>query len=176
MRDLLVGNSKVYTPGPMCCDLKSVHKGVMKLSKQMHGMYRTEKKMARKLRQDELRMNGQEFDITALDSAVRENRSENSKIVKMITGLSREFTKLNIQNRKAKELSRWEAWVRGRIPNNLRFLEEPFIYTAPVACADDPYVMVRDASMDTQGDEDVDTDAPWDTQPFEPHGSPRDSQ
>nr|GEX37244.1 putative reverse transcriptase domain-containing protein [Tanacetum cinerariifolium] len=36
MRDLLAGNSKVYAPGLMCCDLKSVHKGVIKLSKQMH--------------------------------------------------------------------------------------------------------------------------------------------
>nr|GEZ28475.1 hypothetical protein [Tanacetum cinerariifolium] len=61
--------------------------GVMKLSKQMHDRYKTEKKMARKLRQDELRMNGYEFDITALDSAVRENRFENSKMTKIITGL-----------------------------------------------------------------------------------------
>nr|GEX36675.1 putative reverse transcriptase domain-containing protein [Tanacetum cinerariifolium] len=76
----------------------------------------------------------------------------------------------------AEELSRWEAWVRGRIPNNLRFQEELSIYTAPVPRADDPYVMVRDAAMDTQGDEDVNTNAPWDTQPFEMRGSPRDSQ
>nr|GEX52250.1 hypothetical protein [Tanacetum cinerariifolium] len=89
-----------------------------------------------------------------------ENRSENSKMMKMITGLSREFAELKIQNHRAKELSRWEAWVRGRIPNNLRFQEEPSIYTAPVPRADDPYVMVRDAAMDTQRDEDVDTYAP----------------
>nr|GEV06040.1 retrotransposon protein, putative, Ty3-gypsy subclass [Tanacetum cinerariifolium] len=163
MRDLLVGNNEVYAPGPMCYDLKSVHRGVMKLSKQMDDRYKTEKKMARKLRQDELRMNGQEFDITALDSAVRENRSKNSKMMKMITGLSRECTKLKIQNHRAKELSRWEAWVRERIPNNLRFQEEPSIYTALVLRADDPYAMVRDATMNTQGDEDVETDAPWDT-------------
>nr|GFA34188.1 hypothetical protein [Tanacetum cinerariifolium] len=100
----------------------SVHRGVKRLSKQMHDMCRTEKKMANKLRQDELHMNGQEFNITALDS------------------------------------------------------EEPFIYTAPVPRADDPYVMVRDAAMDTQGDEDVDIDAPRDTQPSEPRRSPRDSQ
>nr|GEY17827.1 reverse transcriptase domain-containing protein [Tanacetum cinerariifolium] len=43
--------------------------------------------------------------------------------------------------------------------------EEPSIYTAPMPRADDPYVMVRDAAMDTRGDEDVDTDAPRDTQP-----------
>nr|GEV70371.1 hypothetical protein [Tanacetum cinerariifolium] len=135
MRDLLASNREVYAPSPMCYDLKSVHRGVMKLSKQMHDMYKTEKKMARKLVQDELRMNGQEFDITALDSAVRENRSENSKMMKMITGLSKEFTELKNQHRKAKELSR--------------------------------------AAMDTQGDKDVDTDAPCVTQPFESRGSLR---
>nr|GEX07737.1 hypothetical protein [Tanacetum cinerariifolium] len=97
-------------------------------------------------------------------------------MMKLITGLSREFIELKNQNRMAEELSRWEAWVRGRIPNNLRFREEPSIYTALVLRADDPYVMVKDAAMDTQGDEDVDTDAPGDTQPSEPRGSPRDSQ
>nr|GEX72643.1 putative reverse transcriptase domain-containing protein [Tanacetum cinerariifolium] len=140
-RDLLAGNSEVYAPGPMCCDLKSVYRGVKRLSKQMHDRYRIEKKTARKLRQDELHMNGQEFDITALDSAVRENRSENSKMLKLITGL-----------------------------------KGPSIYTAPVPCVGDPYVMVRDFAMDTRGDKDVDTDAPWDTQPFEPRGSPCDLQ
>nr|GEY44632.1 hypothetical protein [Tanacetum cinerariifolium] len=115
-------------------------------------------------------------DITALDSTVRETRSENSKMMKMITSLSREFTELKNQNRRAEKLSRWEAGVRERIPNNLRFQEEPSIYTAPVPHVDDPYVMVRDVAMDTKGDEDVDTDAPWDTQPFEPRRSPRDSQ
>nr|GEU38578.1 ribonuclease H-like domain-containing protein [Tanacetum cinerariifolium] len=109
-RDLLAGNSKVYAPGPMCCDLKSVHRGVKRLSKQMHDRCRMEKKMAKKLRQDELCMNGQEFDITALDSAVRENRSENSKMMRLITDLSREFTELKNQDRMAKELSHWEAW------------------------------------------------------------------
>nr|GEU87854.1 hypothetical protein [Tanacetum cinerariifolium] len=88
-----------------------------------------EEKMAKKLRKDELCMNGQEFDITALDLAVRENRSENSKMM-----------------------------------------------SAPVPRTDDPYVMVRDAAMDTRGDENVDTDAPRDTQPFELRGSPRVSQ
>nr|GFB73156.1 hypothetical protein [Tanacetum cinerariifolium] len=79
--------------------------------------------MAKKLRQDEFRMNGQEFDITTLNLA-----------------------------------------------------EEPSIYTVPMPRDDDPYVMVRDAAMDTRGDEDVDTNAPWDPQPSKPRGSPRDSQ
>nr|GEY80502.1 hypothetical protein [Tanacetum cinerariifolium] len=71
MRDLLAGNGKVYAPGPMCCDLKSVRRGVMKL--------------------------------------IKGNRSKNSKMMKMITGLSRVFSELNIHNRRAKELSHWEA-------------------------------------------------------------------
>nr|GEV35246.1 putative reverse transcriptase domain, ribonuclease H-like domain, aspartic peptidase domain protein [Tanacetum cinerariifolium] len=116
---------------------------------------KTEKKMENKLRQDELRMNGQEFDITALDSAVRENRFEISKMMKLITGLRREFTELKNPNRRAEELSRWEAWVRERIPNSLRFQEEPSIYTALVPRANDLYVMVRDVAIDTQGNEDV---------------------
>nr|GEX21059.1 hypothetical protein [Tanacetum cinerariifolium] len=144
-RDLFVGNSKVCAPGPMCCDLKSVHRGVKRLSTQMHDKYKMEKKMAKKLRQDELRLNGQEFDITTLDSAVIENRSKNSKMIRLITGLSREFIELKNQNRRAEELN-------------------------------DPYVMVRNAALDIGGDEDVDTDAPRDTQPSEPRGSPRNSQ
>nr|GEY56326.1 hypothetical protein [Tanacetum cinerariifolium] len=54
-------------------------------------------------------MNGQEFDITALDSAVRENRSENSKMMRLITDLSRKFTEPKNQNRRVEELSCWEA-------------------------------------------------------------------
>nr|GEV12440.1 putative reverse transcriptase domain, ribonuclease H-like domain, aspartic peptidase domain protein [Tanacetum cinerariifolium] len=55
-------------------------------------------------------------------------------------------------------------------------IEEPSIHTAPVPRADDPYVMMRDSAMDTRGDEDVDIDAPRDTQPSKPRGSRRDSQ
>nr|GEU63520.1 hypothetical protein [Tanacetum cinerariifolium] len=46
-------------------------------------------------------------------------------------------------------------------------LEEPSIHIAPVPRADDPYVMVRDTARGNREDEDVDTVAPWDTQPPE---------
>nr|GEX59158.1 putative reverse transcriptase domain-containing protein [Tanacetum cinerariifolium] len=97
--------------------------------------------------------NGQAFDITALDSAVRANRSESLKKMRLIMNLSREFTEMMNQSRR-----------------------EPSIHIAHVLRADDPYVMARDAAMGTRGDEDVDIDAPRDTQPSEPHGSPRDLQ
>nr|GEY16114.1 reverse transcriptase domain-containing protein [Tanacetum cinerariifolium] len=91
-RDLLEGNDEACVPGPMPCDLRSVHRGVKRLSKQMHDRYKTEKRMARILRQEELRRNGQAFDITALESTVRANTSKSSKMMR------------------AEELSRWEAW------------------------------------------------------------------
>nr|GEZ17477.1 transposon Ty3-I Gag-Pol polyprotein [Tanacetum cinerariifolium] len=58
--------------------------------------------------------------------------------------------------------------TRDLLAGNSKVYEEPSIYTAPVPRADDPYVMARDVAMDTRGDEDVDTDAPWDTQPSKP--------
>nr|GEU41467.1 putative reverse transcriptase domain-containing protein [Tanacetum cinerariifolium] len=73
-----------------------------------------------------------------LDSAVRANRPESSKMMRLITDLSREFFELKSQNRRAEELSHWEAWVSGRIPNSLRFQEEPSIHISPVPRADDP--------------------------------------
>nr|GEX43834.1 retrotransposon protein, putative, Ty3-gypsy subclass [Tanacetum cinerariifolium] len=145
-RDLPKGNRKVCAPGLMYCDLKNVHRGVKRLSKKMHDRYKTEKRMEKILRQLELRKNGQAFDITALDLAVRENRSESSKMMRLITDLSREFTELKNQICEAEELTRWEAWVRGRIPNSLRFHEEPSIHISPVLRANDPYVMVRDVA------------------------------
>nr|GEU40590.1 putative reverse transcriptase domain-containing protein [Tanacetum cinerariifolium] len=108
-RDLLEGNSK------------------------MHDRYRTEKKMAKMLKQDELRRNGQEFDITALDSAVRANRSKNSKMMRV------------------KSLG---GFGKRKNTNHLRFQEETSIHTAPVPHADNPYVMMRDAAMGTREDED----------------------
>nr|GEX42936.1 G-type lectin S-receptor-like serine/threonine-protein kinase At4g03230 [Tanacetum cinerariifolium] len=102
-RDLLEGNDEVCVPGPMPCDLRSVHRGVKRLSKQVHDRYKTEKRIARVLRQEELRRNGQVFDITALDSAVRANTFESSKMMRLITDLSREFSELKCQNRKAEE-------------------------------------------------------------------------
>ncbi|GJX97506.1 hypothetical protein Tco_0353304, partial [Tanacetum coccineum] len=173
-RELLNGNFKVFTPGPKTSDLESVHGRTKKLEKQMFDRYKTERKMAKKFKEDEFRMNCHEYDITALDTAVRENRSDHSKM-KMF-GLSRQFQELKEQNHRAELLSQREAGVRRRIPTHLRFREESPIYTASAPRADDPYVMVRDAAMTAREDDDDDITAPRDPQPFEPCGSPHDLQ
>nr|GEV16999.1 putative reverse transcriptase domain-containing protein [Tanacetum cinerariifolium] len=112
--------------------------------------------------------------MLTLDSAVRANRSESSKMMRLITDLSREFSELKSQNRRVEELSRWEAWVRGRIPNSLQFPKEPSINIPHVPRANDPYVMVRDTARGTREDEDDDAIALRDTRPPESHGSPQD--
>ncbi|GJW73540.1 hypothetical protein Tco_0132910 [Tanacetum coccineum] len=163
-------------PIPPTSDLESVHRRTKKLEKQMFDRYKTERKMAKKFKEDEFRMNRHEYDITALDTAVRENRSDHSKMKKFVLGLSRQFQELKEQNRRAELLSQWEAGVKRRIPTHLRFWEESPIYIASAPRADDPYVMVRDAAMAAREDDDDDITAPRDPQPFEPRGSPHDSQ
>ncbi|GJY09944.1 hypothetical protein Tco_0378129 [Tanacetum coccineum] len=162
-------------PIPPASDLESVHRRTKKLEKQLFDRYKTEMNMAKKLKEDEFRMNRHEYDITALDPAVRENRSDHSKRKKFVLGLSRQFKELKEQNRWVKLLSQWEAGVRGRIPTHLRFWEESPIYTASASRADDPYVMVRDAAMAAREDDDDDITTPRDPQPSELCGSPRDS-
>ncbi|GKA38748.1 putative reverse transcriptase domain-containing protein, partial [Tanacetum coccineum] len=55
----------------------------------------------------------------------------------------------------------------------LDMAEEPPIYSVSVPRADDPYAMVRDATMAAREDDDDDTTTSRDTQPFEPRESPR---
>nr|GFD02574.1 hypothetical protein [Tanacetum cinerariifolium] len=86
---LLAGNNEVYAPGPIGCNLESVRRVATRLDKQMFDMYRTEKKMAKKFKEDKFRINGHEYDIIALDAAVRENRSDHSKMKKFVEGLSK---------------------------------------------------------------------------------------
>nr|GEX24915.1 hypothetical protein [Tanacetum cinerariifolium] len=112
-RALLVGNSEVNAPGLITCDLESVRGVATRLDKQMFDRYRTEKKMEKKFKEDEFHMNGHEYDIIALD----------------------------VVNRRAEYLSHWEARIKGRIYAELRFKEEPPIYTAFAPRANDPYVM-----------------------------------
>ncbi|GJT99969.1 putative reverse transcriptase domain-containing protein [Tanacetum coccineum] len=108
-RDLLDGNSEVFAPSLKTSDLESVHGRT--IEKKMFDRYKTERKMAKKFKEDEFRMNRHEYDITALDTAVRENRSDHSKMKKFVLDLSRQFKELKDQNHRAELLSQWRGWV-----------------------------------------------------------------
>ncbi|GJY34545.1 hypothetical protein Tco_0419014 [Tanacetum coccineum] len=55
---------------------------------------------------------------------------------------------------------------------------EPFARSAPALRSDDPYVVARDAAaaVTTSDIDDDDDTTSMDSQPYEPRGSPRDSQ
>ncbi|GKD94364.1 hypothetical protein Tco_1374201, partial [Tanacetum coccineum] len=93
-RALLASNCKVSAPGPTGCNLESFHKGVKRLDRQMFDRYNTEIRMVKKVKEGDLRMNRHEFDITALDAAVRENSSDYSKMMKFVKGMSKQFNEL----------------------------------------------------------------------------------
>ncbi|GKG54303.1 hypothetical protein Tco_0557826, partial [Tanacetum coccineum] len=60
-RALLAGNGWVHAPGPIGCNLKSVHIGVTRLDRQMFDRYKTEIRMAKKFKEGDLRMNRHEY-------------------------------------------------------------------------------------------------------------------
>ncbi|GJZ27133.1 hypothetical protein Tco_0571386 [Tanacetum coccineum] len=154
-RALLASNSWVRAHGLMGCNLGSVHRGVTRLDRQMFDRYKTEIRMVKKFKEDDLCMNLHEYNITALDVAVRDNSSDYSKIMKFVEGLSKKFNELKEQCCQAERLSRWEI-----IPEGLRFQEEPskpHIHPAFAPRLDDPYAIVRDVAIAARDDDGDDT-------------------
>ncbi|GJV62319.1 reverse transcriptase domain-containing protein [Tanacetum coccineum] len=58
---------------------------------QMFDRYKTEIRMVKKFKEDDLCMNLHEYNITALDVAVRDNSSDYSKMMKFVEGLKEPF-------------------------------------------------------------------------------------
>nr|GEW11043.1 hypothetical protein [Tanacetum cinerariifolium] len=115
---LLVGNNRVYAPGLMGCNLESVHRGMTRLDRQMFDMYKTEIRMSKKFKEGDFRMNRHEYDITALDAAVRENSSDYSKMTKFVEAPSRQFNEFKEQGRRAERLSRMSAAAIQKLVSN----------------------------------------------------------
>nr|GEY89786.1 hypothetical protein [Tanacetum cinerariifolium] len=123
--NFLVGESSV--PGPIGCNLESFHRGVTRLDRQMFDRYKTKIRMVKNFKEDDLHMNGHEYDIMALDAAVRENRSDYSKMMKFVEGMSKQFNELKEQCLRVENLSCLEAWVRQRIPEAISLYEYSLI-------------------------------------------------
>ncbi|GJX48003.1 hypothetical protein Tco_0273193 [Tanacetum coccineum] len=78
----------VHAPGPMGCNLESVHRGETRIDRQMFDRYKTKIRMAKKFKEGYLRMKRHEYNITALDAAVREKTFDYSKMMKFVEGLN----------------------------------------------------------------------------------------
>ncbi|GJY22428.1 putative reverse transcriptase domain-containing protein [Tanacetum coccineum] len=165
-RALLDGNSEVFAPGPKPSDLMTIHSRTTKLEKQMFERYKIKIKIKEKFKEDDLRMNRHELDVT----------TKYSKMKRLVEGLSKQINELKLQRSRAERLSQWEAWVRPCKPERLQFQEEPPIPSAFAPRADDPYVMARDVAMAAQEDNDDDAAASKDPQPSETMPPKRRSQ
>ncbi|GJW57770.1 putative reverse transcriptase domain-containing protein, partial [Tanacetum coccineum] len=60
--------------------LITVHKRVGTLGRQMYYRYNTEHRIVKKFKEDDIRMNRHQYDISALDMVVREQNSDHSKM------------------------------------------------------------------------------------------------
>ncbi|GJT65030.1 hypothetical protein Tco_1016510 [Tanacetum coccineum] len=163
-RTLLEENSQVFPPGPRPSDLRAINSRTTKLEKQMFERYTTEFKIRNKFKENDLCMNSQKIEAS----------TNYSNMMRLIEGLSNQVEELTLQCSRGKHLSEWEAQVRPQIPEELQFREDPPIPSASVPCADDPYVMIRDAAKAAQEDADDDVDVDKDPQPSEFRGSLRD--
>ncbi|GKF25759.1 hypothetical protein Tco_0081653, partial [Tanacetum coccineum] len=65
------GNSVVFAPSPKPSDLMTIHSRTTKLEKQMFKRYKTEIKIKEKFKEDDLRMNRHELDVTAKYSKMK---------------------------------------------------------------------------------------------------------
>ncbi|GKE06773.1 hypothetical protein Tco_1398791 [Tanacetum coccineum] len=73
-RALLDGNSMVFSPGPKPSDLMTIHSRTTKLEKQIFERYKTEIKIKEKFKEDDLRMNRHELDVTTKYSKMKRGR------------------------------------------------------------------------------------------------------
>ncbi|GJU53140.1 hypothetical protein Tco_1226854 [Tanacetum coccineum] len=145
----------------------------------MYDRHKTKGRMEKKFKENNIKMNGHEFDITVLDAEVRRNSVDHAKMKELVEGLINQFNKFELQCLRAERLSRWEAWVMDQIPKRLLFQEMPLgipIYPTSTIRSDDPYAMVRAAVMATRDDDDDDSTTPVDSQPIESRESPHDHQ
>nr|GEW93923.1 hypothetical protein [Tanacetum cinerariifolium] len=149
---LLAGNGWVHAPGPMGYNLETVHKKVRTLDRQMSDRYNTERRMVKKSKEDDLRMNRHEYDISALDTALREESSDHSKMMQLVESLSRQYNEF--QNGKGAP-------------------SEPHTNPAFVPLLDDPYAIVRDVATSATRDDGDDLAVPNDSHSSQPCGAPR---
>nr|GFC14452.1 hypothetical protein [Tanacetum cinerariifolium] len=163
--NLLIGNSKIVSTGPMCPNLGMVWKRLGKMEKFMSERIDTEGRIKKKFKEQDRHFLGLGCDNIEMDRIVR-------KVISNLSGL-----KKMLQNRQKSEGS-------FPLPLGLQVREppaEPSARPVPAPYPDDPYVVTRDAAIAdaaiaTSGIDDDDDTAPMDSHPYEPRGSPRDTQ
>nr|GEU46474.1 ribonuclease H-like domain-containing protein [Tanacetum cinerariifolium] len=156
--NLLTGNSKIVLTGPMCPNLGTAWKRLGKMEKFMSERINTEGRINKKFKEQDRHFIGLGCDNIEMDRTVRNVMSDLSGLKKL----------------ESKGSFLFPLGSQVREPPT-----EPSARPVPAPYSDDPYVVTRDAAIadaaiTTSGVDDDDT-APMDSQPYDPHGSPRDT-
>ncbi|GJT77389.1 hypothetical protein Tco_1044114 [Tanacetum coccineum] len=180
-------NCKVPAPGPLGKNLDTLNSKVKSLARQMKDRFDNEIKIQKNFKHTDLCMNSFDYDLSTLDSTLREQILKNSKMMQLFTELS---DQAEYHHKTAEyhhyhfarvswhydHLSCWESGIRKHLPRDEQYREVPYDPSHPTLLihSNDPYVMARDAAADLARDDDDDSTAPRDPQPSQPRGSPRD--
>ncbi|GJY12511.1 hypothetical protein Tco_0381820 [Tanacetum coccineum] len=97
---------------PICMNMGAVHSKVKTLDKQMYDRYTTESKMLKRIDQGERRINEFDYDLAVMESELREQILNHSKMVQLVEGLSKQFQEcrkeedMRAENRELREMLR----------------------------------------------------------------------
>ncbi|GJZ24990.1 hypothetical protein Tco_0562449 [Tanacetum coccineum] len=143
----------------------------------------TEGRMKKKFKEQDRHFVGLGCDNIEIDRTVRKVMSNLSGVKKLVKGLSDRFNEYERSKVfKDKKILEKELVNERKKDFYREFVRkppaEPFARSAPALRSDDPYVVARDAAaaVTTSDIHDDDDTASMDSQPYEPRGSPRDSQ
>ncbi|GJV98871.1 hypothetical protein Tco_1554123 [Tanacetum coccineum] len=175
--NLLTGNSKFVSTGPMCLNLGTVWRKMKDMEKFMMERIDTEGRMKKKFKKQDHHFVGLGCDNIEKNRKVR--KDANLSYEEVIKGLV--IDSMSMKGAKFSEIIKF--WRRNGLPvpsgsQVKKPPAEPFARSTPALCYDNPYVVARDAAaaVTTSDIDDDDDTASIDSQPYESRGSPRDSQ
>nr|GEX34183.1 hypothetical protein [Tanacetum cinerariifolium] len=150
--NLLTGNYKIVSTGPMCLNLGTAWKRLGKMEKIMSKMIDTKGRMKKKFKEQDRHFVGLGCDNIKMDTTMRNVMSDLSGLKKLVKDLSDRFDEY--EGRKVfkdkrvleKELSKYSF----PLPIGSQDREppaEPSARPVPAPYPDDPYVVTRDVAI-----------------------------
>ncbi|GJX74361.1 putative reverse transcriptase domain-containing protein [Tanacetum coccineum] len=82
-RAFLADNGRVFAPSPMGCNMKTIHSKVKTLDMQMFDRYNNEFRVVKKFDQNDKRMKGFDYDLSAVEATVRQQGSNHLEMRQM---------------------------------------------------------------------------------------------
>nr|GEV67955.1 hypothetical protein [Tanacetum cinerariifolium] len=181
--NLLTRNSKIVPTGPMCPNLGTAWKRLGKLEKLMSERIECEGRIKKKFKEQDRHFVGLGCDNIKMDRAVRNVMSVLSGLKKLVKDLSDRFNEYEgsnffedkrvlekelVNERNGKEFYQEFGEYMCRMLQNRQRSEDSF----PLPLGSDAAATVATFGIDDNND----NTAPMDSQPYEPRGSPRDTQ